>query len=378
MAQVNTLYVLIFSSGILLLYTYVLFPVLCIFINRAYPRDQVSRLDLDVKPGITATLIVSMRNEQEVAASKIKNISDLRYPNLEIIFVLDNCTDETKSIVNKHIKNLDKKVSVLEYNGDGGKNGGINRAVKNIGSDIIVFSDANSMYEDDALINLLSGFSDLRVGSISGREVRISTGSHNSNNEVAIWNLDHEIKMLEGRLKKSFSANGSMFALRRNIFEEIPSNVPNDLFLPLIAISKGSKALYCPDAICREYASDMTKNEYKRKKRIVNRAFSALVSLLFKLDLITILLFFSHKVLRWIGLVYGAIFIVSATLILFSAFFMETILVIFLLALLFFASAWQPNLRKIRSFLVHAIIMHLAALDGVVSRLCGQKISRWT
>ena len=374
----NTLYVLIFSSGILLLYTYVLFPVLCIFINRAYPRDQVSRLDLDVKPGITATLIVSMRNEQEVAASKIKNISDLRYPNLEIIFVLDNCTDETKSIVNKHIKNLDKKVSVLEYNGDGGKNGGINRAVKNIGSDIIVFSDANSMYEDDALINLLSGFSDLRVGSISGREVRISTGSHNSNNEVAIWNLDHEIKMLEGRLKKSFSANGSMFALRRNIFEEIPSNVPNDLFLPLIAISKGSKALYCPDAICREYASDMTKNEYKRKKRIVNRAFSALVSLLFKLDLITILLFFSHKVLRWIGLVYGAIFIVSATLILFSAFFMETILVIFLLALLFFASAWQPNLRKIRSFLVHAIIMHLAALDGVVSRLCGQKISRWT
>ena len=378
MAQVNTLYVLIFSSGILLLYTYVLFPVLCIFINRAYPRDQVSRLDLDVKPGITATLIVSMRNEQEVAASKIKNISDLRYPNLEIIFVLDNCTDETKSIVNKHIKNLDKKVSVLEYNGDGGKNGGINRAVKNIGSDIIVFSDANSMYEDDALINLLSGFSDLRVGSISGREVRISTGSHNSNNEVAIWNLDHEIKMLEGRLKKSFSANGSMFALRRNIFEEIPSNVPNDLFLPLIAISKGSKALYCPDAICREYASDMTKNEYKRKKRIVNRAFSALVSLLFKLDLITILLFFSHKVLRWIGLVYGAIFIVSATLILFSAFFMETILVIFLLALLFFASAWQPNLRKIRSFLVHVIIMHLAALDGVVSRLCGQKISRWT
>lgn len=378
MAQVNTLYVLIFSSGILLLYTYVLFPVLCIFINRAYPRDQVSRLDLDVKPGITATLIVSMRNEQEVAASKIKNISDLRYPNLEIIFVLDNCTDETKSIVNKHIKNLDKKVSVLEYNGDGGKNGGINRAVKNIGSDIIVFSDANSMYEDDALINLLSGFSDLRVGSISGREVRISTGSQNSNNEVAIWNLDHEIKMLEGRLKKSFSANGSMFALRRNIFEEIPSNVPNDLFLPLIAISKGSKALYCPDAICREYASDMTKNEYKRKKRIVNRAFSALVSLLFKLDLITILLFFSHKVLRWIGLVYGAIFIVSATLILFSAFFMETILVIFLLALLFFASAWQPNLRKIRSFLVHVIIMHLAALDGVVSRLCGQKISRWT
>ena len=374
----NTLYVLIFSSGILLLYTYVLFPVLCIFINRAYPRDQVSRLDLDVKPGITATLIVSMRNEQEVAASKIKNISDLRYPNLEIIFVLDNCTDETKSIVNKHIKNLDKKVSVLEYNGDGGKNGGINRAVKNIGSDIIVFSDANSMYEDDALINLLSGFSDLRVGSISGREVRISTGSQNSNNEVAIWNLDHEIKMLEGRLKKSFSANGSMFALRRNIFEEIPSNVPNDLFLPLIAISKGSKALYCPDAICREYASDMTKNEYKRKKRIVNRAFSALVSLLFKLDLITILLFFSHKVLRWIGLVYGAIFIVSATLILFSAFFMETILVIFLLALLFFASAWQPNLRKIRSFLVHVIIMHLAALDGVVSRLCGQKISRWT
>ena len=378
MAQVNTLYVLIFSSGILLLYTYVLFPVLCIFINRAYPRDQVSRLDLDVKPGITATLIVSMRNEQEVAASKIKNISDLRYPNLEIIFVLDNCTDETKSIVNKHIKNLDKKVSVLEYNGDGGKNGGINRAVKNIGSDIIVFSDANSMYEDDALINLLSGFSDLRVGSISGREVRISTGSQNSNNEVAIWNLDHEIKMLEGRLKKSFSANGSMFALRRNIFEEIPSNVPNDLFLPLIAISKGSKALYCPDAICHEYASDTAKNEYKRKKRIVNRAFSALVSLLFKLDLITILLFFSHKVLRWIGLVYGAIFIVSATLILFSAFFMETILVIFLLALLFFASAWQPNLRKIRSFLVHVIIMHLAALDGVVSRLCGQKISRWT
>ena len=378
MAQVNTLYALIFSSGILLLYTYVLFPVLCIFINRAYPRDQVSRLDLDVKPGITATLIVSMRNEQEVAASKIKNISDLRYPNLEIIFVLDNCTDETKSIVNKHIKNLDKKVSVLEYNGDGGKNGGINRAVKNIGSDIIVFSDANSMYEDDALINLLSGFSDLRVGSISGREVRISTGSQNSNNEVAIWNLDHEIKMLEGRLKKSFSANGSMFALRRNIFEEIPSNVPNDLFLPLIAISKGSKALYCPDAICREYASDMTKNEYKRKKRIVNRAFSALVSLLFKLDLITILLFFSHKVLRWVGLVYGAIFIVSAALMLFSMFFMETVLVIFLLTLLLFASVWQPNLRKIRSFLAHMIIMHLAALDGVVSRLCGQKISRWT
>ena len=115
----------------------------------------------------TVTLVVTARNEERVIREKIQNSFELDYPDhlLNILIVSDDSTDCTNAYVRDY---ADPRIALLELVKRHGKTAAQNVAVQNAQSEILVFSDANAMYDSKAIKHLVKHFEDPQIGCVSG------------------------------------------------------------------------------------------------------------------------------------------------------------------------------------------------------------------
>jgi cellulose synthase/poly-beta-1,6-N-acetylglucosamine synthase-like glycosyltransferase len=153
-----------------------------------------------------------------------------------------------------------------------GKNLVLNETMPLVTGDVIVFTDANGMYEPDALKELLYPFADPQVGSACGELV------YRNFNENPIaegynryWELDQMQKRMEGALDSLLGANGSIFAVRKDLCRSIPNDVCNDMVQPIWVAASGYACVYQGGALSVEAGSSDTDDELKRRSRIIGR-----------------------------------------------------------------------------------------------------------
>ncbi len=218
-----------------------------------------------------ATLIISAYNEEEVLEQKIENAVGLNYPEgkLEVVVADDGSSDRTPEIAQQF---ADRGVVLHRFEPNRGKNLVLNETMPRVAGDVIVFTDANGMYEPDALKELLYPFADPTVGSTCGELV------YRNFNENPIaegynryWELDQMQKRLEGSLDSLLGANGSIFAVRKELCRSIPNDVCNDMVQPIWVAASGYACLYQGDALSVEAGSSDTDDELKRRSRIIGR-----------------------------------------------------------------------------------------------------------
>jgi len=218
-----------------------------------------------------ATLIISAYNEEEVLEQKIENAVGLNYPEgkLEVVVADDGSSDRTPEIAQQF---ADQGVVLHRFEPNRGKNLVLNETMPRVAGDVIVFTDANGMYEPDALKELLYPFADPTVGSTCGELV------YRNFNENPIaegynryWELDQMQKRLEGSLDSLLGANGSIFAVRKELCRSIPNDVCNDMVQPIWVAASGYACLYQGDALSVEAGSSDTDDELKRRSRIIGR-----------------------------------------------------------------------------------------------------------
>lgn len=283
----------------LVVYVYAGYPLL-LWVLRALrgPRPVAVA---DVEPPVT--LVISAYNEEAVIGPKLDNSLALDYPRnrLQVMVVSDACEDRTDDIVRSY---ADRGVTLLAMAERGGKTLGLNAAVAAASGEIIVFSDANAMYGRDVIRQLVRNFADPAVGAAVGESTYVDPEVESERSEGLYWRYETAIKRLESAVGSVVGGDGAIYAVRRALYEPMRADALSDFVNPLQVVRGAHRCVYEPAARSYERAADDFGKEFRRKVRIVNRAWRALWRLRELLNPLRHGLFawqlFSHKLLRWL------------------------------------------------------------------------------
>jgi cellulose synthase/poly-beta-1,6-N-acetylglucosamine synthase-like glycosyltransferase len=257
---------LFWSATGLLAYTYVLFPLLLLLRAALRPRPHASG---EITPSVT--LVISARNEAASIGAKLENLLSLDYPadRLEVVIASDGSDDGTDELVRGYTERGVRLVSLPRV----GKAAALNAAVAEARGEILVFSDANSIYAPDALRALVRPFADPSVGGVAGdQRYRSGDGTDAiASGEQRYWDLDRLLKAAESRAGSTISATGAIYAVRRSLFRLVPPGVTDDFFTSTGAIAQGYRLVFAADAVAYEPVAKTSEVEWGRKVRVMTR-----------------------------------------------------------------------------------------------------------
>lgn len=323
------------------------------------------------RPLPKVSVLIAAHNEAEVIASKLENTLALDHPPdlLEVLVGSDGSTDGTDAIVSSFVSRGVR----LSAAPRAGKVGVLNRLGRQASGSVLLFTDANTMLEPDALGRMLATLDDPEVGAVCGRLQLVS--SDGSSAEGLYWRYECLLKEYESRCGSVMGANGGLYLLRAEEWRELPADtIVDDLLVTLRVVQRGRALKYAPDAVAREEAGD-TSTEFRRRVRIATGNFRALHELwpILLQGGFTSFAFWSHKLLRWCVPVFlVTAFITSALLIgrpLFAAAF---VMQVGGLAI----ACGLPRSRAGR-LLGHFLAMNLALAIGFVRSLRSGRPAIW-
>lgn len=368
----------------LIFYTYLIFPLLVILRGLAWPKRY--RIQ---EPGTlpVVSVVIAAYNEEKAIAEKLDNILSLDYPadRLEVVIASDGSTDRTDAIVRRYEDRGIKLLSLPRL----GKAGALNAAVSASKGEILVFSDANSMYKSDAIRSLVRPFADPTVGGVAGnqRYLKKKGVADAGAGERSYWNFDRILKQFESSAGNAIAATGAIYAIRRSLFEPVMEGVTDDFFTSTSVIAQGYRLVFAPDAVAYESVAGTSGMEFGRKVRVITRGLRAVLvarrELLnpFRYGFYAIQLF-SHKVLRRI-IVYPLLvmFLVNPFLWQSGPFYQLAMLGqlgFYSLALMgFVLDGTRLGRRKIFALPFYFCLVNAAVLVASLNIIRGQQIKRW-
>jgi cellulose synthase/poly-beta-1,6-N-acetylglucosamine synthase-like glycosyltransferase len=221
-------------------------------------------------------LLVAAYNEERVIARKLDNSLELDYPldRIQILVAADGSDDRTAEVVERYAQ---CGVELNHLPERRGKMAAINRAMSRARGEIVVFTDANNLYEPQAVRQLVAPFADPRVGAVTGAKIITGDGSSLSESEGLYWKYESFIKEHETRLGTCTAAVGEIFAIRRELFEPPPTNIINDdFYMACDLIQRGFNLIYNPGARSYETASASAQDEVVRRTRMIVGRYQAL------------------------------------------------------------------------------------------------------
>lgn len=289
----------------IVVYTYVgygLVLFIILSIKRLFKKNKKQQPPKDGEwPEVT--LLICAYNEEEVIADKMQNNRALNYEKgkLKIVFVTDGSNDSTNDKLAEY-----PEVEVLFRPERMGKTAALNRAIPFIKTDLVVFTDANTHLNPDAIKEIVTCFQDEKVGCVAG-EKRIEVRSEDgvaAGGEGAYWKYESTLKKWDSELCSTMGAAGELFAVRTALFEPMDLNMLlDDFIMSMRIVQRGYKIMYCKEAYACETGSAGLQEEKKRKVRIAAGGLQSIWQLKallnpFRYGIISFQLL-SHRFLRW-------------------------------------------------------------------------------
>ncbi len=293
----------IFWGGLAwLIYIYIGYPMFLALLRRLRPRVVQRGEDLP-----RVTIVTAAFNEEAHIGQTIANKLALDYPRelLEIIVVSDGSVDRTDEIVSSYSS---QGVKLIRQEPRQGKTAGLNKALAIAQGDVVVFSDANSLYAPDGLRKLVRAFADPSVGYVTGKMVYVSPdGSLVGDGCTAYMRYENLLRELESVVGSVVGVDGGIDAVRRKLYQPMRADQLPDFVLPLSVVRQGYRVVYEEQALLQEHALSAAADEFRMRVRVSLRAFWALWDLRSLLSPFRFGLFswqlWSHKVLRYLAFV---------------------------------------------------------------------------
>jgi cellulose synthase/poly-beta-1,6-N-acetylglucosamine synthase-like glycosyltransferase len=281
--------VIFWASLAALVWTHALYPLVVYALAAIHSRPIAKA---DVLP--TVTIVVTAHNEESVIARRIENLGALDYPKdrVDIVVTSDASTDATEELAAQ-------AGARVVRNPRGGKVAAQNGAVRELTSEIVAFTDANSTWEPDALRQLVRAFADEDVAYVCGRlDVTTEDGR---NKEGLYWRYELGVRAAESRVDSVTGGNGSIYAVRRSDYVEVDPRFGHDLSLPYLMVQRRRRAVYEPAARASEKATPTNEDEYRRKVRMFEHCWAIVVEgkMLRRLRPVYFVEIVSHRHLRY-------------------------------------------------------------------------------
>lgn len=376
------------TSIFLVFYTFFGYGILLyllVRIKRIFSPNKRAQFTFEELP--SCTLIVAAYNEADYIEEKIKNTLLLNYPagKLELIFVTDGSSDATPKLVAQH-----PEIKLLHSDERKGKISAVHRAMGAVSSELVVFTDANTFLNPDALVLMCRHYADEKVGAIAGeKRVKIEAEADATAGEGFYWKYESKLKEWDSELYSVVGAAGELFSVRRSLYQPVPPNsVLDDFMISMRIAEQGYVIIYEPEAYAEESSSANIKEELKRKVRIAAGGIQSVIWLSvllnpFKYPVLSFQ-YVSHRVLRWtitpflmlLALVLNFLLVLATGSVLYQ--------LILLAQLCFYAAAYLGKVMEARKFRVKLLfipyyfcMMNYAVLAGLYRYFFGEQSVMW-
>jgi cellulose synthase/poly-beta-1,6-N-acetylglucosamine synthase-like glycosyltransferase len=373
----------------LLVYAYLGYPFLLFFITRIKRKNE-EKMFTGYEPEVC--LFVTAYNEKDFLRQKVENSFQLDYPRekVQYVWVTDGSDDGTPDLLRKY-----DQLEVYHEPARRGKMHAMNRGMKFVKAPVVIFSDTNTILNKPAIREIVACFSNPKTGCVAGekRIMEKEADAAAAAGEGLYWRFESWVKRMDAELNSAVGAVGELFAIRRELFEEVETDtILDDFIISLRIAQKGYKIDYTPNAYAEETASLNVKEELKRKIRIAAGGVQTLFRLKgllnpFKYGVLS-WQYFSHKVLRWtlapislflLFFTNGAIVFTNfaaASMNFYTLFFYIQV-VCYLLALV----GWYLENRELRLKLLfvpyYFLAINYAAIRGIFRYFRGKQSASW-
>ena len=250
----------------------------------------------------TLTIIVAAYNEENCIEEKIANTLSLTYPQDKVtyMFASDGSTDATPDIIARY-----PQIKLMHRPERNGKIAAMERAMHEVTSEVVIFTDANTMLNKEALMNICRHYHDPKVGAVSGeKRVSIADVADATAGEGFYWKYESKLKTWDSELYSVVGAAGELFSVRTKLYEPVPPDtILDDFMISLRIAEKGYRIIYEKAAYATETGSENIKEELKRKIRIAAGGIQSILRLKSLLNpfhnFVLCFQYISHRVLRW-------------------------------------------------------------------------------
>lgn len=289
----------------IVVYTYVGYGIvlyLLVFVKRLTTKAKpLADITDDRLPEVT--LMVCAYNEEDIIAEKMDNTRRLDYPSdrLHLVWVTDGSNDNTNVLLSAY-----PEVKVIYFPERRGKAAALKHGIKEIDTEIVMMTDANTMLNPEAVREVARLMQDPKVGCVSGEKkvMARSDSDEAAQGEGLYWKYESTLKRLDSELYSAMGAAGELCVIRRQLMTDIPNDtLLDDFIISMEIVKKGYKIAYTSNAYAMEYGSADLHEESKRKRRIAAGGLQScwrLRSLMNPLrHPVVAFQFVSHRVLRW-------------------------------------------------------------------------------
>ncbi|MGB7210827.1 MAG: glycosyltransferase family 2 protein [Pyrinomonadaceae bacterium] len=372
---------IIFWTGVgLIFYVYLGYPLLVYMVSRLFPKS-VKRAAIE--PSVS--IIITAYNEERDIREKLENTLLIDYPSekLEIMVASDCSSDGTDTIVCEF---ANTNVKLLRQPERHGKTAAQNMAVENASGEIILFSDATSMYESKVLREILPSFADETIGCVAGKLVYVDHSSSTVGQAAkSYWSYETLLKVSESKAGSLIGVSGCIYAVRRSAYQPMYPEACSDFLIATVVYKQGMRTIYEPNAVCTEETNQHSKKEMRMRVRVISQTFTDLwrnreMLNPFRCGFFAVELI-SHKLLRYsVPLFLITVFVSSGFLSFVSLFFFA----VFAAQVAFYLTAfvaWMLERNGIRagilSIPLYFMLTNVASIAGFFQFLRGERYASW-
>ncbi|EHQ25715.1 glycosyltransferase family 2 protein [Mucilaginibacter paludis] len=381
--------IILWLSLFIVVYTFVGYGILLYVIIRIKRMVKGKPREMQVNTALlpTCTLVVAAYNEEHFMPEKIINTLQLKYPEgkLKFLFITDGSDDRTPDIISAY-----PQIELMHTPERSGKIMAIHRAMKNVNTDITVFTDANTFLNEDAIINICRHYADQTVGAVAGeKRVQVDKNADASAaGEGFYWKYESALKKWDSELYSVVGAAGELFSVRTALYKPVfDDTILDDFMISMLIAKQGYRIVYEPAAYATETSSANVSEELKRKVRIAAGGIQSILRLKeflnpFNFPLLSFQ-YISHRVLRWTVTPFLLIlsFILNIALAAQGIVFYQLLLVAQILFYVMAILGWILEKRELRVKVLfipyYFCIMNYAVLAGIIRYFKKTQSAAW-